>query len=149
VKLSTRKEKGFSLIELLVVLMVISLLSGGVVIAATRTIASAKAVRVLSDLNSIRFAYIMYSVDEEDLDGVLSDITLLDPFLDSSLLNGKYSICEEEDSIYVGTGPLDKKVLLRLAKHSSESGLYSSLTAAPPITSYDSETGKWVWLKVQ
>ena len=78
------------------------------VIAATRTIASAKAVRVLSDLNSIRFAYIMYSVDEEDLDGVLSDITLLDPFLDSSLLNGKYSICEEEDSIY-GTGPLIKR----------------------------------------
>lgn len=143
------KRLGFSLIELLVVLLVVGLLSGGIIVAARKAVVSAKAVRITSDLNTLKLAYLMYSVDLGDHEALLSDLTLLEPYLDSRIDENQYVICTEDDSIYIGTGPFNKNILLQLEKQASETGLYNSSSSQPPVSPYDPEKGPWVWVKVQ
>jgi len=145
------KTEGFSLIELLVVLMIMGLLSGGLMIAASRAMASAEAVRIISDLRSIKVACLMFSMEEdaEINDPSTFDITCLETYLDRKIQAESFSLYGNEEKLFIGCGPIKKKVSRYIEQRAEENGLYgSSSSSEEPQTPYVSGEEPWVWIRV-
>ena len=63
-KITIKKSKGFTLVELLIVVVIIGILAGVMMLSVGSITDKAEAVKILSDLRAIRSASIMYYVDE-------------------------------------------------------------------------------------
>lgn len=57
------KNKGFTLVELLVVIIVISILAGIYMLSTSKTAAKANATRIISDIRSLKSATLIYYAD--------------------------------------------------------------------------------------
>ncbi len=62
----TRKRKGFTLVELLIVIVVIGILSAMMMLSSSEAVSSAKATAIISDLRNLKTAVLAYFADHPD-----------------------------------------------------------------------------------
>lgn len=84
------KKKGFTLVELLIVLVIVGVLSGLLMVSASGALDKAEATKISSDLKNIKSASFLYFADESKWPS--ADITLVNPYLSAKLdSSGDYS----------------------------------------------------------
>lgn len=92
------KKKGFTLVELLIVLVIVGVLSGLLMVSASGALDKAEATKISSDLKNIRSASFLYFADESKWPS--TDITLVNPYLSAKLdSSGDYSFINEGTQI--------------------------------------------------
>ncbi|MBR0094254.1 MAG: prepilin-type N-terminal cleavage/methylation domain-containing protein [Synergistaceae bacterium] len=134
------KRKGFTLVELLIVIVVIGVLSAMMMLSSTEAVSSAKASDIVSDLRNLKTAALAYYADNLtaaenasfDLSGVKTGIA-------------KYMGNEGVgDYTFTGTGAghnwfvwitvNDSKVFGKLKARASQVGLWLQGTGTPPTS---------------
>ncbi|MBQ7577738.1 MAG: type II secretion system protein [Synergistaceae bacterium] len=66
-KKDNKSRKGFTLVELLIVIVVIGILSAMMMLSSTEAMSSARAAKIISDLRNLKTAVIAWYVDHPDL----------------------------------------------------------------------------------
>lgn len=88
------KKKGFTLVELLIVLVIVGVLSGLLMVSASGALDKAEATRISSDLKNIKSASFLYFADKSKWPS--TDITLVNPYLSAKLdSSGDYSFVHD------------------------------------------------------
>ena len=103
-------RKGFTLVEVLIVIIIIGILAGGMTLVAGRSRDIAEASRIISDLRSVKEAALMWLTEnpagwtKTDWTTLKTDPTPLNKYLDKPLVAGQHRFkFETEDKVVVGT----------------------------------------------
>lgn len=113
----TSKHQGFTLVELLIVIVVIGVLSAMMMLSSTEAVSSAKASNIVSDLRNMKTAALAYYVDN------------LDTYKDSNKLKNINSVTPKDAlAKYMGNGQLPDNA--NLVNNSNETEWYVYL----PVT---------------
>ena len=95
-KMLKRKSKGFTLVELLIVIVIIGILAGMMMLSTGGATAKAEATKILADMRNIKAAAIMYYADNGEWPvGEIGDS--LDKYLDKKLASTSYDITASGD----------------------------------------------------
>lgn len=88
------KKRGFTLVELLVVIVIIGILSGLLMVSAGGALDKAEATKIVSDLKNIQSASVLYFADKDVWPS--GDITEINSYLSVKLeAGGSYSLINE------------------------------------------------------
>jgi len=110
-------RKGFTLVELLIVIIIIEILAGAMMMVAGRSRDTAEATRIISDLRTMKSAVLVWLVDASVSDttwnGLDQDPTPLNTYLDKPLTAGqdKYKFelgtvkVQKQDGVDAGGNP--------------------------------------------
>ena len=79
-----RKRSGFTLVELLIVIIIIGILAGAMLLVAGSGTDSAEATKIISGLRSMKSAALMYYADYPK-DTTVPDVTSLEPYMDGAI----------------------------------------------------------------
>jgi general secretion pathway protein G len=92
-KLSSYKQKGFTLVELLMVIVIIGILSGMMMLSTGSATDGAESVRIINDLRNLKAASVMFFIDNNRWPSGTADATSLDTYMDRNFLvnNERYS----------------------------------------------------------
>lgn len=94
------KKRGFTLVELLIVIVIVGVLSGLLMLSAGGALDKAEATKIVSDMKNIQSASILYFADEDKWPS--GDISLLNPYLSVKLeAAGAYSFVNDGSALKV------------------------------------------------
>ena len=95
-KMLKRKSKGFTLVELLIVIIIIGILAGMMMLSTGGATAKAEATKILADMRNIKAAAIMYYADNGEWpDDTTADS--LDKYLDTTMASTSYVLTASGD----------------------------------------------------
>lgn len=129
--LKKRKGRGFTLVELLIVIVIIGILAGSLLLVMGSGTDKANATKVVSDLRTLKAASLMYYADTPANDWPPDDFSDLTTYLDrtpSSTL-GSYDIYVSGDLFYVTFEPASTTAgyITQLESMKKEVGLESGI----------------------
>jgi prepilin-type N-terminal cleavage/methylation domain-containing protein len=141
---TVKNNKGFTLVELLVVIMIIAILSGMALLASGSSIDSAEATRVVNDIRDVKVAAAMYYLDNHSWPpGPTVPIASLDKYMDgrssgfaATKYNGIHILQNAAtDRLYIGLGLKNNNatdgVRKKLAINADNSGIYEDAGNTP------------------
>lgn len=156
-------RKGFTLVELLIVIVIIGILSAMMMLSSTEAVSSARAADIISDLRNLKTATLAWYADNLDyvegkvqknskyftkLDDETADIQ---KYLGNEGLKSNYTFSKgkDADTWFVWCSVNDAKVLEKLINRKTTVGLVGS-TAADSATSADlTTTSKYAGLFIR
>ena len=126
----TTKRSGFTLVELLIVIVVIGVLSAMMMLSSTEAVSSAKAADIISDLRNLKTAALAYYADNittaetKDFNLQNSSADVL-KYLGTNKVNAGYKFVGNQNigSWYAQFDVSDGKVKEKLASRASSVGL--------------------------
>ena len=140
-------RRGFSLVELMVVIVIMGILGAGVMLSSSSAVASARALTIINDLRSLKEAALLFYLDNPDtapsLDGLKTYIENPDKITDTL-----YKVTQNEStkayfiSYNLTNEPNKAEVKTRLASRAKSAGLLGGIDG----TVYDG-TGETVYVK--
>jgi len=149
--LKARKAKGFTLVELLIVLIIIGILAGALLLVAGAGTAKAKATKIVSDMRSAKAAALMAYADKNGAWNAV-DTASMQAYLESGVAQAALTIegpTSTDPIVYVkydGSVDIDDNVEQKLADLRDPGGvpIYQSMNVASP----DYASGTTVYMKV-
>ena len=129
------KRKGFSLVELLIVIVIMGILGAGVMLSSGGAVASARALTIINDLRSLKEAALLFYLDNPE--GTLN-IENLKTYIDNSEKLGENTLYEVSTSTggvyFIGYSltsvPNKTAVQNSLKSRAKDAGLYGLNTNA-------------------
>ena len=153
-----KRRGGFTLVELLIVIMIIAILAGMMLLATGSATDSAEATKVINDLRGVKSAALMFYADYNAWPtGAQVNGGSLDEYMDRATDSSRYGSLDvtEEDTQgrqYIGfdlRGPTATNgVKKKIAAKAQESGVYGSTGAAPGNTAFTAAHTK-VWMNMR
>ena len=142
-------RRGFSLVELMVVIVIMGILGAGVMLSSSSAVASARALTIINDLRSLKEAALLFYLDNPDtalsLDGLKTYIENPDKITDTlykvtqNTTTNAYFI-----SYSLATEPSKESIKTRLTSRAKSAGLLGDTGDTP--AAYDG-TGDKVYVK--
>ena len=133
-KMLKRKSKGFTLVELLIVVIIIGILAGMMMLSTGSATAKAEAAKIVANMRNMKSAAVMVYADSNEWPTAIAS---LDEYIDQKLEGTNYTL--ESDGAYIkfDVKKVDDKVQESLGKLASTGvALYTSAKSGD-ITSSD------------
>ena len=133
-KMLKRKSKGFTLVELLIVVIIIGILAGMMMLSTGSATAKAEAAKIVANMRNMKSAAVMVYADSNEWPTAIAS---LDEYIDQKLEGTNYTL--ESDGAYIkfDVSTVDDKVQESLGKLASTGvALYTSAKSGD-ITSSD------------
>ena len=156
------KREGFTLVELLIVIVVIGVLSAMMMLSSTEAVSSAKAADIVSDLRNLKTAALAWYADHLDDISGLGDSsnqnaglnkkrTEIAKYLNNGTLDDKYTFGgkKSDNTWYVWCKVDDTKVKEKLKSRKGSVGLCGSASDAYNTTSADYEAQTYVGMFIR
>ena len=151
--LKNRKAKGFTLVELLIVLIIIGILAGALLLVAGAGTDKANATKIVSNLRSYKAAALMAYSDNLAWPTTMASI---EPYIDKSISSADFGLQKNatEDAWYIGyakTTIMTDNVRQKL-EDIGKSGVplqgNDAITAAPSSTDTYEKADVAIWMKI-
>jgi len=144
-----RKRTGFTLVELLIVIIIIGILAGSMMLVAGSGTDRAEATKIISDLRSLKAAALMYYADHNAWPAEGS-FDLLGKYMDRKLDKPPFEIKTVTAGTFVGYGAIAAHgVVDALGKSAVQAGLWGTKDYNAPTSGDEGkvESGdKYVWM---
>ena len=136
-----KRRSGFTLVELLIVIIIIGILAGAMLMLVGSGSDRAEATKIISDLRSLKAAALMHYADNGQAPAGTNSVNLLSDYMDKELdeTSGDYTFIAAEGQWFVGRLNLDdmaEGVRDALDKNKESAGLLADATSADIATNY-------------
>ncbi|OPZ36071.1 MAG: Type II secretion system protein G precursor [Synergistetes bacterium ADurb.BinA166] len=147
-----KKRSGFTLVELLIVIIIIGILAGAMLLVAGSGTDSAEATKIISDLRSLKSAALLYYADHPT-SSVAPTVTQLGGYMDRTLPGANFAVspnATSSDTWWVGRIAIPEGgVRTKLAQRAGEVGLYNGSATAPTASEDYDGNGANAWIKAR
>ncbi|HOO65077.1 MAG TPA: prepilin-type N-terminal cleavage/methylation domain-containing protein, partial [Synergistaceae bacterium] len=98
------KRKGFTLVELLIVIVIIGILAGAMMMLMGSSSDKAEATKIISDLRTMKAGVLQYYADNSGYPATATgdNVTALESYVDKELLRTTYDLQNDGTNVFVG-----------------------------------------------